>query len=35
MEVRMSATLSHGDAVGLLDADHELVQKLFLDHQWC
>ena len=29
----MSATLSYPDAVDLLDADHKLVQKLFLDYQ--
>lgn len=29
----MSATLSYEDAVDLLDADHKLVQKLFLDYQ--
>lgn len=29
----MSATLSYVDAVDLLDADHKLVQKLFLDYQ--
>ena len=29
----MSATLSYPDAVDLLDADHQLVQKLFLDYQ--
>jgi hemerythrin superfamily protein len=31
--VRMSATLSYEDAVDLLDADHKLVQKMFLDYQ--
>jgi hemerythrin superfamily protein len=29
----MSATLSYEDAIDLLDADHKLVQKLFLDYQ--
>ena len=29
----MSATLTYEDAVDLLDADHKLVQKLFLDYQ--
>lgn len=29
----MSATLTYEDAVDLLDADHKLVQKLFLDFQ--
>jgi hemerythrin superfamily protein len=29
----MSATLFYEDAVDLLDADHKLVQKLFLDYQ--
>lgn len=29
----MSATLSYEDAVDLLDADHKLAQKLFLDYQ--
>lgn len=29
----MSATLFYEDAVDLLDADHKLVQKLFLDFQ--
>ena len=29
----MSATLSYEDAIDLLDADHKLVQKLFLDFQ--
>lgn len=29
----MTATLSYEDAVDLLDADHKLVQKLFLDYQ--
>jgi hemerythrin superfamily protein len=29
----MSATLSYVDAVDLLDADHKLVQKCFLDYQ--
>jgi hemerythrin superfamily protein len=29
----MSHTLSYKDAVDLLDADHKLVQKLFLDYQ--
>ena len=29
----MSETLSYQDAVDLLDADHKLVQKLFLDYQ--
>ncbi|UUX95490.1 hemerythrin domain-containing protein [Aquabacterium sp. J223] len=29
----MSATLAYVDAVDLLDADHKLVQKLFLDYQ--
>jgi hemerythrin superfamily protein len=29
----MSATLSYPDAVDLLDADHKLVQKLFLEYQ--
>ena len=29
----MSATLAYEDAVDLLDADHKLVQKLFLDYQ--
>jgi hemerythrin superfamily protein len=29
----MSATLSYEDAVDLLDADHKLVQKHFLDYQ--
>jgi len=29
----MSATLSYEDVVDLLDADHKLVQKLFLDYQ--
>ena len=29
----MSATLSYEDAVDLLDADHKLVQKLFLDFE--
>ena len=29
----MSATLSYPDAVDLLDADHKLVQKLFIDYQ--
>lgn len=28
----MSATLSYPDAVDLLDADHKLAQKLFLDY---
>ena len=32
-EVRMSATLPYEDAVDLLDADHKLDQKLFLDYQ--
>src|SRR3954470_23783247 len=31
--VPMSATLSYEDAVDLLDADHKLVQKQFLDYQ--
>jgi hemerythrin superfamily protein len=29
----MSATLSYPDAVDLLDADHKLAQKMFLDYQ--
>lgn len=29
----MSATLSYEDAIDLLDADHKLVQKQFLDYQ--
>jgi hemerythrin superfamily protein len=29
----MSASLAYEDAVDLLDADHKLVQKLFLDYQ--
>jgi hypothetical protein len=29
----MSATLSYPDAVDLLDADHKLAQKQFLDYQ--
>ena len=29
----MSATLEYEDAVDLLDADHQLVQKLFIDYQ--
>src|SRR3954469_6960319 len=29
----MSATLSYPDAVDLLDADHKLVQKMFIDYQ--
>lgn len=29
----MSATLDYEDAVDLLDADHKLVQKLFIDYQ--
>lgn len=29
----MSATLSYADAIDLLDADHKLVQKMFLDYQ--
>jgi hypothetical protein len=29
----MSATLSYEDAVDLLDADHKLAQKMFLDYQ--
>lgn len=29
----MSATLSYVDAVDLLDADHKLVQKMFIDYQ--
>jgi hypothetical protein len=29
----MSHTLAYKDAVDLLDADHKLVQKLFLDYQ--
>ena len=29
----MSAALSYEDAIDLLDADHKLVQKLFLDYQ--
>ena len=28
----MSATLSYEDAVDLLDADHKLVQKMFIDY---
>lgn len=29
----MSATLSYPDAVDLLDADHKMAQKMFLDYQ--
>ena len=29
----MSATLSYVDAVDLLDADHKLAQKMFIDYQ--
>ena len=29
----MSATLDYEDAVDLLDADHKLVQKMFIDYQ--
>jgi hemerythrin superfamily protein len=29
----MSATLSYEDAIDLLDADHKLAQKMFLDYQ--
>lgn len=29
----MSSTLAYGDAVDLLDADHKLAQKQFLDYQ--